>query len=489
MTVARHLFIDGHWCAGAGEAWSSRDPGAADIVWSGQSASPRQLDDAVAAARLAWDYWRDEPLEQRTAALLRFAGQLKIRRALLVEAICREVGKPRWDAEAEVAAMIAKVDASIEAYHARRAETARRLTDAAGVTRYRPHGVVAVLGPFNFPGHVPNGHIVPALLAGNTVIFKPSERAPLVAQRTVECWDAAQLPPGVLNLVQGGRTIGEAIAHHPRIDGIFFTGGAGAGVALQRAFVEHPGKILALELGGNNPLVVHRPHNIDAAVYHAIQSAYVTAGQRCTCARRLIVTTDWQHDAFIARLIDVTRRLRVGHYTARPEPFSGPVISDDAAATVLQAQQQLTAAGAEPLLLCRALEPQAMLAPGLLDVTPVAHRPDREIFGPLLQLIRVRDLDQAIEEANRTSFGLAASLLGGDRAVFEQFFHRVRCGLINWNRPTTGASSLLPFGGVGHSGNHRPTGYFAADYCSYPVACLEAETLALPAQLSPGVEL
>ena len=346
---------------------------------------------------------------------------------------------------------------------------------------------MAVFGPFNFPGHLPNGHILPALLAGNCVLFKPSEQTPLVGQIYDELWRNTGLAEaGVFQLLQGGRDTGAMLANHRDIDGLLFTGSFEAGVSLNRAVVENPGKIVALEMGGNNPLVVAGVSDVRAAAYWTIQSAFVTAGQRCSCARRLIVVEG--AEPFLDQLIDMSRAIRVGPYTNSPEPFMGPVISQQSAQRVLAAQDNLLKRGAKPLLAMKNLDGRALLSPGILDVTGI-DRSDVEIFGPLLQVIRVRDLDEAIREANNTRYGLAAALFSDERAMYETFFRKIRAGVVNWNRPTTGASGGLPFGGIGRSGNHRPSGYFAVDYCAYPVASMEISKLELPKSPTPGVIL
>lgn len=487
--AAQSHFIDGRWAEGSGPAFESHDPVTGDVVWHGAAAGAGEIDRAIAGARNAWETWAELPIEQRIGFLTRFAEGLKSRRAELAEAISREVGKPKWEALSEVDSMIGKVPVSIDAFHERRRPVDREAAGGIAATRYKPHGVVAVFGPFNFPGHLPNGHIVPALLAGNTVAFKPSELTPLVAQRTIEVWESAGLPPGVLNLVQGGRETGSALANHPGIDGLFFTGSEAVGRALSRALADHPEKILALEMGGNNPLIVHEAADVDAAAYLTIQSAFLTAGQRCTCARRLIVPVGSSGDAFLRRLSEMASQIRVGRYTDEPEPFMGPVISPGAADRVLAAQAEFQRNGGRTILETRRLgSSRAMLSPGLIDVTSVPDRPDAEIFGPLLQVIRVADFDAAIREANRTRYGLAAGLLSDRRDLYERFFRQIRAGVVNWNRQTTGASGALPFGGVGLSGNHRPSGLFAADYCSYPVASLEQGSLTLPEKLTPGIQ-
>jgi succinylglutamic semialdehyde dehydrogenase len=488
--AAKSQFIDGRWIAGTGPATASHDPATGQTVWEGTAAAAPQIDAAIIAARNALPAWSDLKPDERIAFLHRFADQLNSHRAALAEIISQETGKPKWESLTEVDSMIGKVPVSIDAFHQRRQPNERETGCVISATRFKPHGVVAVFGPFNFPGHLPNGHIVPALLAGNTVVFKPSELTPGVAQKTVELWQQAGLPDGVLNLCQGGRETGSMLANHRGIDGLFFTGSATVGRMLSRALSDHPEKILALEMGGNNPLIVHETASVDAAAYLTIQSAFLTAGQRCTCARRLIVPAGVPGDAFVERLQMMTAKVRVGRYTDDPEPFMGPVISNVAAEALLAAQSALREQGGRSILEMRRLGPSgAMLSPGLIDVTAIQSRADAEVFGPLLQIIRVPDFAAAIAEANHTAFGLAAGLLSDSRALYDQFFRAIRAGVVNWNRPTTGASGSLPFGGVGLSGNHRPSGFYAADYCSYPVASMEEPNLLVPAKLTPGITL
>jgi succinylglutamic semialdehyde dehydrogenase len=386
--------------------------------------------------------------------------------------------------------MVNKVAISIQSYRERTGEKSGPLADATAVLRHKPHGVVAVFGPYNFPGHLPNGHIVPALLAGNCVLFKPSELTPKVAEFTVKCWIEAGLPAGVLNLLQGARETGVALAANPGIDGLFFTGSSGTGNLLHQQFAGRPDKILALEMGGNNPLLVEQVADVEAAVYTIIQSAFISAGQRCTCARRLLVPQGAWGDALLARLVSVAAAIKIGAYDAQPAPFMGTLISLQAAEQLLKAQQQLQAQGATSLLeMTQPVANAALLSPGIIDVTAIAERGDEEFFGPLLQVIRYADFADGMAEANNTRFGLAAGLLSDSPERYQQFLLESRAGIVNWNKQLTGAASSAPFGGIGASGNHRSSAYYAADYCSYPVASLEVEKLSLPATLTPGVSL
>ncbi len=241
-------------------------------------------------------------------------------------------------------------------------------------------------------------------------------------------------------------------------------------------------------MGGNNPLLVKDVANIDAAVHDIIQSAFITSGQRCTCARKLYLPANAEGDAILARLLDVSSKIQVGDYDAQPQPFMGSMISVAAAQSMLKAQQQLVALGGKILLELRQLDPaKALVTPGIIECSDIAEFPDEEHFGPLLKVFRFTDFDQAIAAANHTSFGLSAGLLSDSYELYQHFYKRIRAGIVNWNRPITGASSAAPFGGIGKSGNHRASAYYAADYCAYPVASVELEQVVLPEQLSPGL--
>ena len=485
-----HLLIDHAWVPGRGSEFVSTDPSTGQDTWRGSEASEPQVDDAIEAARGAQESWARSPVEKRAERLTAFAEHVKTNAAELASIISRETGKPRWESLQEANLVAQKIELSIQAASARRSPHIVERDGVTAATRFKPHGVVAVLGPFNLPAHLPNGHLAPALLAGNTVLFKPSEQAPLVGQRLAELWVEANLPAGVLNLVQGGRGVGAMLAQHPGIDGLLFTGSSAAGKALLYACADQPQKILALEMGGNNPLVVWNAADTEAAALLTVQSAFITAGQRCTCARRLILPHGEPGDRLLDRLVSLMARMRIGPWTNEPEPFMGPVISSDMATRLLGAQEDLKRRGAGIVVELKPFgDSPAMLSPGLLDVTEVQDRDDAELFGPLLQIVRVGDFDAAIREANRTAFGLAAGLLSDDPKLYQRFYNRVRAGVVNWNRPTTGASGSLPFGGVGLSGNHRPSGFWACDYCSFPVASLESDALAMPPGAPPGIDL
>ncbi|HFO2558756.1 TPA: succinylglutamate-semialdehyde dehydrogenase [Klebsiella pneumoniae] len=488
MTSHASLYINGTWRQGSGNALSKYEPLDNLLLWQGNEASAEDVSEACEAARKAFPAWAGKTFAQRQEIIARFGELLQLNRDELAATISRETSKPRWETLTEVQAMIGKISISQKAYHQRTGEVISEMADGVASLRHRPHGVLAVFGPYNFPGHLPNGHIIPALIAGNCVVFKPSELTPLTADVVIRLWHEAGIPPGVINLVQGGRKTGEALASHPGTDGLLFTGSAGTGYHLHRQFAGQPEKILALEMGGNNTLIVNDVTDLDAAVNLAIQSAFISAGQRCTCARRLLVRRGTEGDAFIDRLVSVSARLVTGRWDATPQPFMGGVISAHAASQMIAAQEKLVALGATPLLeMTRPEGDNGLLTPGVLDVTGVTGIPDEEYFGPLTCVTRYEHFSEALQIANDTRFGLAVGLVSSHRELFEQLLTEARAGIVNWNKPLTGASSNAPFGGVGASGNHRASAYYAADYCAWPMASLEAETVAMPAMLSPGV--
>lgn len=455
----------------------SFNPATDDLVWQGPVADAAAAARAVAHARAAAPGWARRPLADRIAIARAYAETLKVRHDNIARLIARETGKLLWEARTEVTAMIGKVDISIRAQAERAGSTDTPQPFGRAVLRHHPHGVMAVLGPYNFPGHLPNGHIVPALLAGNTVVFKPSELTPAVGAAMVEAWHAAGLPDDVLQVLQGGRDTGAALIEQD-IDGLLFTGSAGAGRHFRRAFVDRPGVILALELGGNNPLVVWDDATDPALLANlVVHSAFITTGQRCSCARRLIVPQGQHGDALVAALVDLSARLPIG--AGEDSAFMGPLISAQAAAGARAALAGLVAGGARVLLDRNRVDGrgEAFFGPVLLDATGLAM-PDAEVFAPVLSVVRVPDFTAAIAAANATAFGLSAGLLAADPALWDRFVTEVRAGVVNWNRPTTGAASAAPFGGLGESGNHRPSAYYAADYCAYPVASFEAPVLA-----------
>ncbi len=457
--------------------FKSIDPATGETVWEGTAASAAEVQAATDRARAAFPDWADRPRQDRIDAVRRYQAVLKTRAPQMAEAISRETGKALWETTAELGAMAGKVDISIRAYDERTGERTAETGFGHATLRHRPHGVAAVLGPFNFPGHLPNGHIVPALLAGDTVVFKPSEETPYIGQLMAEAFAEADLPEGVVNVVQGGRDTGAALLDSG-IDALMFTGSGAAGAHFRRKFADDPHVILALELGGNNPLVIWDAADAEAVAGIVVQSAFVTTGQRCSCARRLIVPEGPQGDAIVEAVNAMVERLIFAPWNSTPEPYAGPLISVKAAEAAQKALQDRIDLGARVIRASGPVGnlPGAFVAPAIIDVTGIAV-PDEEMFAPFLSVTRVGSFEAAIEAANATRYGLSAGLVSDDPANWDRFIQRIRAGVVNFNRPTTGAAGDMPFGGLGASGNHRPSAYYAADYCAYPVASFEASAV------------
>ncbi|MBL8764376.1 MAG: aldehyde dehydrogenase family protein [Phycisphaerae bacterium] len=483
--------IGGSWERLPGGSLQSRSPADPSLViWDG-SERDADVDRAVSAAIAAQPAWRAWDIERRAAVLLR-AKEIFIRRVSAFTSLLRaEVGKPTWDARAEAALLAAKIEITLDCGpHGGR----RRVTPygfAASPTRearcdFRPHGVMAVVGPFNFPAHLPNGHIIPALLMGNAVILKPSEKAPAVGQLLAEVYDEALVgsgaPGGVLNLVQGGPAVASRLVAHDGIDGVLFTGSFAVGRRILEANLDRPGRISALEMGGSSAAIVMPDANLRQALIECVRSAFVGAGQRCTCTRRLIVHRD-AAAVFIPALCNAARALVVAPPDSPRPVFMGPMISSAARRSVLEFQASARAPDGEILVPTTELDPDGKggwyLSPGIMRVRrfvastqPGDAGRDEEIFGPLLRVSVTETLDDALAQANATRFGLAASIFTRDETAIRRFLTEVRAGCLNVNTGTAGASSKLPFGGLGLSGNHRPAGSFSLDYCAYPVASM-----------------
>ncbi len=543
LKIASADLFAGHWVPIPGESLRSTNPAhPEEVIWQGAPVLAH-VDQAVAAARAALPAWSRFPLERRAAVLRRFAKIATARIDEMTALIRDEVGKPAWDAKGEAALLAAKVDITLDAGPEGAMRRVTGYDTALSPTRrgrawFRPHGVMAVLGPFNFPAHLPNGHIVPALALGNTIVFKPSDKTPacgqLLAEFYHEALEAEGAPPGVFNLVQGTAPIASVLASHQDIDGVLFTGSWPVGRRILEANLDRPGRILALEMGGNNPAVILEDADLRQKAVHRVRAAhaFISSGQRCTCTRRLIV-----HEAVADRVIPAVCKAASSLILGDPRDtatpvFMGPVISQAAREQILASQAEMHAAGGRTLVLATAVDGPGggwYVSPGVMQVdgfsrmtpglsessseVPGARRassrehpglrlgtgsdpasqgvatlgPDVEVFGPFLRICTVKDLDEAIEQANATGFGLAASLFQQNPAAIERFQHEVRAGCININTGTAGASSKLPFGGLGHSGNHRPAGSFSVDYSAYPVAGMIEQ--ADGALVSPGMRV
>ena len=473
--------IDGVSCPISGDDLISTDPASpTSVIWSG-SPSSKHVDAAVEAARNAFGGWSSLSMEARAQHLIRWGEVTKAHADELADLIAREVGKPAAEARIEANALSGKVALTLEDAVAGRIRdwTAEAGAGRTGRCRYRPHGVMAVIGPFNFPAHLPNGQFVPAMLAGNTVVFKPSELAPAVGQRLGELMQEAGLPPGVFNVIQGRSEESRKLCTHKDVNGILFTGSWPVGRSILEQNLDTPGRIVALELGGNNPAIVHEDADLRLAVIECARAAFATTGQRCTCTRRILVH-ERVADEFLSALCTTATTLLVGAHDDPVAPFMGPLITEAARTRVLDSQRAIVSQGGRSLVPAVELPRDGwFLSAGIIEVDGFQLDQDEEIFGPLVQVSTVSSIDEAIQQAGQTRYGLAASVFTQDEKIFDHCFAGISTGCLNWNVGTAGASSRLPFGGVGRSGNHRPAAALAIDSCAYPVASL----------LQPGPEI
>ncbi len=476
-------YVGGRFIGIPGDSVQSRNPAAPDsVVWSG---SPRleHVNQAVEAARAALPAWSALPTDQRIEHLRCWQQAVTKHAERLAGLITDEMGKILSESRFEARALADKVDITLSEPSISRVRQyqVQAAPSRLGLCRFKPHGVMTVIGPFNFPAHLPNGHFVPALLMGNTIVCKPSDKTPATGQLMAELMHEAGLPPGVFNVVQGGANIASSLVMHDDIDGILFTGSWPVGRRILEANLDRPGRIIALEMGGNNAAVVMPSANLRQAVLECLRAGFATSGQRCTCTRRIILHRTVA-DRFIAAFCKAASTILVGPGRATEPVFMGPVVSEQAAMAVLQFQHDLARRGGQVLVeSTRMSRPGWFVTPGVVRVERFTLDHDQEVFGPLVQIAVVNDLDEAIGQTNASRYGLAASIFTADDGEYERFFHAARAGCINRNTGTTGASSKLPFGGLGRSGNHRPAGAFSVDYCAYPVAnMVETSTDAAP---------
>ena len=449
------------------------------------------VDRACEVATEAYKSWRLR--KDRNDFLKRLKAVYTAHRDELAEMISRETGKPLWESLMEAKAMESKIDVtlnhSIKLLKEERVENA--LPHLDGYIRHQSRGVMAVIGPFNFPGHLPNGHFIPALATGNTVVFKPSEKTPGVGQLIAELFQEAGFPPGVFNLVQGQVKTGQRLVRHEKVDGILFTGSYDVGLKIKEQTLNHHWKILALEMGGKNCAVIWKDADLNKAIYENILGAYLTSGQRCSCTSKILIHKEMR-EQFVDQFHQATKKLKIGHWSG--PNFMGPLISEAAVEKYLRFQEIAGREGCELLMRGKFLE----LEPTGHYVTPSIfllneHDPKSvyqksEIFAPNVGIYEIDDLEEAMEINNSSGFGLALSVFSKDRKVFDKALMEAKVGILNWNRTTNGASSRLPFGGRGKSGNDRPTAHYAVHYCTVPVASLEDHTPFDQSQQATGVE-
>lgn len=457
----------------------------------------QSVDRAVDSARKAFINWQLTPLEERKKLLIKFKSILEKNHDRLEKIICREVGKPSWETKIEIKSIMSKIDITLKEGLdvIKPFEVLNAARSALGRCRYKPRGVLAVLGPFNFPAHLPNGHIIPALATGNCIIFKPSELTPGTGQVYAEIIHQVGFPPGVFNLVQGEGRIGGYLAKHPNIDGILFTGSYDTGFKIQQETFHDYWKIRALEMGGKNATIVLQDADINKALAECIVSSNLTTGQRCSATSRIILHKEIATE-FIEKFHNLSKDLLIDHPYAekfgRKTPFMGPLINDKAQEKYLKFQDMATREGAEKIMRGKTLERKPngyYVSPSIYlikEPNPKSVFQQTELFAPCTAIYIIENLEQALEIANQTSYGLTLSVFTANESNYEKVFQLCRTGLVNWNTGTVGSSSKLPFGGILKSGNDRPTALYATQYCTYPVAELIDSSPLDTSQLPPG---
>ena len=465
-----------------------------DVVVETKLATPDEIADAARRARAAQKAWAKMPAPARGRVIANAGRLFENNKEALSKLVTREMGKVYREALGDVQEVIDTCDFFLGEGRRLYGQTVPSEMPNKNLFTFRmPVGTALIITAGNFPAAVPSWYIIPALLTGNSVVWKPSEYTPAVAEAMTAIFHAAGVPKDVLiTVVAEGKETFEGMVKgldEGTINKVGFTGSTEVGRLIGAKVGEYI-QSACLELGGKNPMIIMPDADLDLALDGALFAGFGTAGQRCTCARRLIIKNGAVGDAFIQRLVEVSRNLVVGQWDAQPQPFMGGVISLHAAQQILQAQQRLIDLGAQVLLpVTQADANSSLLSPGLLDVTHVSDVPDEEYFGPLSCIYRYDHFDEALALANGTRFGLSVGLVSPDRELFDRLLIEARAGIVNWNKPLTGASSAAPFGGVGASGNHRASAFYAADYCAWPMASLESQQVSLPEKLSPGIVL
>ncbi len=473
----RGNFIDGIWrpVQSADDVYIRKNPARLSETLYEMPWATAAVDEAVHSASRAQASWDRLGREGRLVYLERFSKELEKRSEALARAISEEAGKPLWEARGEANALMAKI--SIMTGEGGEL-TAPHHPDGldGGHWEYRPLGVIAVLGPFNFPLHLPNGHIIPALYNGNTVVIKPSELTSRCMEIYLEAAEEAEFPSGVLNLVEGPGEVGAALVEHRDVDGIAFTGSYETGLRIKRATLEHHWKLLALEMGGKNTSIVLEDADLEQTINEILYAAFMTAGQRCSATSRVVVREEI-FDEFCARFAAQAERVTTGD-PIDETCFMGPLVDEKAFKKFLAAQEETESGNLEPILRGGRARDDLdgyYVSPAVWKVDefdPAGAHQATEIFGPDVVVYSAANDPRAARIANGTDFGLAMSIFTADEARFEALAQPLRAGIVNMNRSTCGASSRLPFGGVKKSGNHRPSAVTAGLYVTYPQAQL-----------------
>lgn len=439
----------------------------------------------ISSAQQGFKNWKTKTATEKKELLKKYQEIVLSKKETIARSIALETGKPYWEALTEVTAVIGKVDITLNDSFGRiQTKTYDNIApQTQGTVTYKPLGVCLVIGPFNFPCHLANGQILSALMAGNSIIYKPSEKTIHSAQLLIECFHEAGFPAGVINFINGGADIATELLKERSIKGIYFTGSKEVGVAILKQTHKDLSKLVALELGGKNTTILHKDAQVDQALAELLRSCFLTSGQRCTATSRVAIHASLK-DEVIGKFHDLAKKLIIDHpIEYEHEPFMGPLVDAKSLDNYLLYMGMAKREGFDEVMRGKALEKKH---PGYY-VSPSIHYADKlpeqnrffnsEIFGPNCTFIPYQEIEEAIYLANQGEYGLSGAVFTQDQALFQHCLDSIEAGIFNWNRSTVGASSKLPFGGVKGSGNYRPAGVSMIDACAYPVASLQQETL------------
>ena len=466
-------FIGGRWVESAtGRLVANRNPATGEVLGHAPLSSREEARAAVDSAAEAFPKWRDTPGPVRGRILFRAHEVFEREIPNLAEALTREEGKTLSESRGELVRSRNILEYIAGEGRRLRGETLpSELASTFTYTKREPLGVVALISPWNFPVAIPIWKIAPALVCGNTVVFKPATLTPWTASILMDIFHEAGLPPGVLNMVIGpGATAGDALISHPAVRAISFTGSTEIGTKLYQQAAAH-GKRVQAEMGGKNPVVVLDDADMDLALTGTIQGAYGSTGQRCTATSRVIVT-EAIADRFVAELAARASRLVVGNGLDEATQV-GPSVDESQMKTVLdyvaigeREGARLVTGGAR--LRGAAHARGYFVAPTVFDhATPQMRIFQEEIFGPVLSVCRVPDFDAAVEAANAVPYGLASAIYTQDISRAMKFVDRSEVGIVHVNNPTVGGEAHLPFGGSKATGvGPREQGSVAIEFYS-----------------------
>jgi alpha-ketoglutaric semialdehyde dehydrogenase len=451
------------------KTFESTSPATGEVLGSVPEADEAAVERAVDTAKAAYEEWRLVPAPRRGEMLFRFAHLLERDKAALTDLMTREMGKVKAEAGGDVQEAI---DMSYYmAGEGRRLwgqTTPSELQNKFNMSVRVPVGVVGAITPWNFPIAIPSWKLAPALVCGNTVVLKPAEDTPLLAQRFVELLDEAGVPDGVVNIVHGyGETAGAALVRNPHVPVITFTGSRETGVAVTKAAADNL-KHVHLELGGKNAIIVLEDADLDLAVEGIVWSAFGTSGQRCTAASR-VIAHEKVYEALQSRLVARAERMRLGPGW-EDDTDIGPVINR-AAIDKIDSYTKIGQDEGARLLTGGEIATEGDLGKGFFyrptifgDVDAQMRIAQEEIFGPTTALIKVRDFDEALRVANGIKYGLSSSIFTRDVNRAFRAMRDLQTGITYVNAGTTGAEVHLPFGGTKDTGNgHREAGQAALD--------------------------